>query len=60
MLGVRKKLSTIQAVKHWHRLRREVVGPHPWRPPRSGWWALSPDGAVGVQIHCRAVGLDDL
>jgi len=40
-------------VRHWHRLPREVVVPHPCRQPRSGDGALSTDGAVGVPVHCR-------
>jgi len=27
----------LRAVKHWHRLPRKVVVPHPWRHPRSDW-----------------------
>jgi len=44
-------------VRHWQRLPREVVVPHPWRQPRSGG-ALSTDGAVGAPVHCR--GLDQM
>ena len=29
LLGVRKKVFTIRAVKHWHRLPREVVDAPP-------------------------------
>ena len=30
----------IRVVRHWHRLPREVVVPHPYRHPRSGWTEL--------------------
>jgi len=47
---------TIRAVRHWHRLRREVVVPHPRTHSRSGWTGLwAPDGAVGVPAHCKGV-----
>jgi len=46
-------------VRHWHRLSREVVVPHPWGHSRSGWMGLwAPDGAVGVPAYCR--GLDQV
>ena len=32
--------------------------PCPWRHSRSGWMGLwAPDGAIGVPVHCRGVGL---
>ena len=34
---IQEKFLTLRTVKHWHRLPREVVVPHPWRHPRSGW-----------------------
>ena len=50
----------MHVVRHWHRLPSEVVDPHPSKHPRSGWVALSTDGAVGVPVHCRGVGPDGL
>jgi len=33
--------------------------PHPWRQPMSGWRGFEqPEGAVGVLVHGRQVGLD--
>ena len=35
-LDIRKQFFTIRAVRHRHRVRREVAVPHPCRQPRSG------------------------
>jgi len=37
---IRKKFSTTRVVKHWHRLPREAVRPHPWKHSRPGWTGL--------------------
>jgi len=46
-------LFTIQVVRHWHRLLREVVAPHPCRHRGQAGRAVSTDGAVGVPAQCR-------
>ena len=43
-------------VRRQHRLPREAVVPHPCRHQSRAGGALSTDGAVGVPVHCRAVG----
>ena len=58
MLDIRKEFSTIRAVKHWHRLPREVVGTPCLETPILRLGGLRE--AVGVQIHLRGVGLDGL
>jgi len=35
-LDIRKKFVMMRAIKHWHRLLREAVVPHPCRQPRAG------------------------
>ena len=59
-LDIRKKFLTVRVVRQWHRLPRDEVVPHPCRHPRSGWEALSTDGAVSVPVQCRGVGSDGL
>ena len=46
-LNVRMKVCTQRAVRHWKRLPRELVMPHPWRcsKPRM-------DGTLGSLIWC--------
>ena len=49
----------VRVGRHWHRLPREM--PHTWVHSRLGWMGLcTPDGAVGVPVHCRGVGPDGL
>ena len=49
---------TIKVMRHWHRLPRDEVAALSLQTLRSGWGALSTDGAVGVPAHCR--GLDQM
>jgi len=57
----RLDIRKMRVMRQWHRLRREVVDPRPWRHPRSGWRGFEhPDGAVGVPVQCRGVGPDGL
>jgi len=35
-----RKFFTVRAVRHWHRLTREGVVPHPCRHSRSAWMGL--------------------
>ena len=51
---IRKMFLTIRAVRHWHRLPREVVD----APSLETFRVRHPDLAVGVPVHCRGVGLD--
>ena len=53
---IRKLFFTLRAVKQWHRLHRDEVGAPSLQALRSGWGALSTDGAVGVPAHCRGLG----
>ena len=51
----------IRVVRHWHRLPREVMGVPSLQMPKARLdGALSTDGAVGVPVHCRGGGPDDL
>ena len=48
-------------VRHWNVLPRDVLDASPLRLSRPGWRGLwAADWALGVPIHCRGVGLDDL
>jgi len=55
-----RKFFKIRVARHWHRLLTEVVGAQSLETPKVRGWALSTDGAAGVPVHCRGVGLDDL
>ena len=65
-LEVRKKLFAQREVKHWKRLPREAVVPHPWMhswpgwmgpgATWSGWWQPCP---WAVWAHRRCVGFKD-
>ena len=53
--------SLKRALRHWHRLHREAVVPHPWRCSRLGWigpWAAELVG--GSPAHSRELGLGGL
>jgi len=48
----------MKVVKHWHRLRREVVDA-PSLETFIGQGSEQPDLAEEVAAHCRGIGLDD-
>ena len=52
----RKKLFMRRAMQQWHRLPRDEGGAPSLQALRSGWGALSTDGAVGVPARCRGLG----
>ena len=60
-MGYKEEFFFSESGEALHRVPREVVVPCPCRHPRSVWMRLwAPDGAVGVSVHCREVGPDDL
>ena len=52
-MNIRKKLFTVKLGKHWNQLPRDIQG-------QAGWDSEQPDVAVGVPVHSRGVGPDDL
>jgi len=46
-LDVRGKYFTERVVRPWHRLSRDVWGPHPWRCSRPGWMGPGQPELVG-------------
>ena len=60
-LDIRKKCSTLKAMRRCHTLPREMVDAPSLETAKfrlEGLWA--PDRAVGVPVHCRTVGSDGL
>jgi len=59
MAGYKEKFFTLRLVRHWHRLHGEVVVPHPWRHPVSGWMGSEHLMELWVSL-CIAGKLDQM
>ena len=54
------RIYTQRAMRHWHRLLREAVMPHPWRCPKPNWmgpWAAW--AGEGSPAHSNRLELYD-
>ena len=58
-MGCKKGFFTVRIVKHCNKLHREVVVPHPWRQPRSGWMGSENPMELWVSLYVVG-GLDQV